>query len=101
MTLLTVFKFINEKVADAVADVSQNLSVFVPLSGVDLSEILKRLNAQKTKLEKEILKLEGMLKNEKFIANAPAEVVQTNREGLKNAKDQLSKVENEIRSLKN
>ncbi|PKZ29828.1 valine--tRNA ligase [Campylobacter ureolyticus] len=94
-------KFVNEKVADAVADVSQNLSVFVPLSGVDLSEILKRLNAQKTKLEKEILKLEGMLKNEKFIANAPAEVVQTNREGLENAKDQLSKVENEIRSLKN
>lgn len=93
-------KFVNEKVADAVADVSQNLSVFVPLSGVDLSEILKRLNAQKTKLEKEILKLDGMLKNEKFIANAPAEVVQTNREGLKNAKDQLSKVENEIRSLK-
>ena len=42
-----------------------------------------------------------MLKNEKFIANAPAEVVQTNREGLENAKDQLSKVENEIRSLKN
>lgn len=93
-------KFVNEKVADAVADVSQNLSVFVPLSGVDLSEILKRLNAQKTKLEKEILKLEGMLKNEKFIANAPAEVVQTNREGLENAQNQLSKVENEIRSLK-
>ena len=92
-------KFVNEKVTDAVADVSQNLSVFVPLSGVDLSEILKRLNAQKTKLEKEILKLENMLKNEKFIANAPAEVVQTNREGLKNAKDQLSKVKNEIRSL--
>lgn len=92
-------KFVDEKVTDAVADVSQNLSVFVPLSGVDLSEILKRLNAQKTKLEKEILKLENMLKNEKFIANAPAEVVQTNREGLKNAKDQLSKVENEIRSL--
>ncbi|MCR8684555.1 valine--tRNA ligase [Campylobacter ureolyticus] len=93
-------KFVNEKVTDAVADVSQNLSVFVPLSGVDLSEILKRLNAQKTKLEKEILKLEGMLKNEKFIANAPAEVVQTNREGLENAQNQLSKVENEIRSLK-
>ncbi len=94
-------KFVDEKVTDAVADVSQNLSVFVPLSGVDLSEILKRLNAQKTKLEKEILKLENMLKNEKFITNAPAEVVKTNREGLKNAKDQLSKVENEIRSLKN
>ena len=94
-------KFVNEKVTDAVADVSQNLSVFVPLSGVDLSEILKRLNAQKTKLEKEILKLNGMFKNEKFIANAPAEVVKTNREGLENAKNQLSKVENEIRSLEN
>ncbi|AKT90483.1 valyl-tRNA synthetase [Campylobacter ureolyticus RIGS 9880] len=94
-------KFVDKKVDDAVADVSENLSVFVPLSGVDLSEILKRLNAQKTKLEKEILKLEGMLKNEKFIANAPAEVVQTNREGLENAQNQLNKVENEIRSLKN
>lgn len=94
-------KFVNEKVADSVADVSENLSVFVPLSGVDLSEILKRLNAQKTKLEKEISKLSGMLNNENFIKNAPDEVVQTNKEGLENAKNQLSKVESEIRNLGN
>ena len=94
-------KLVDKKVDNAVADVSENLSVFVPLSGVDLSEILKRLNAQKTKLEKEISKLSAMLNNEKFIANAPADVVKTNREGLENAQNQLSKVENEIRSLKN
>lgn len=93
-------KLVDKKVDNAVADVSENLSVFVPLSGVDLSEILKRLNAQKTKLEKEISKLSAMLNNEKFIANAPADVVKTNREGLENAQNQLSKVENEIRSLK-
>ncbi|QKF64719.1 valine--tRNA ligase [Campylobacter corcagiensis] len=92
-------KFVSEKVADSVADVSENLSVFVPLSGVDLSEILKRLNAQKSKLEKEILKLSAMLNNENFIKNAPENVVQTNREGLESAKTQLSKVESEIKNL--
>ena len=77
-------------------------------NGYDI-KILNTINFKKSmkynpfaylRSEKDILKLEGMLKNEKFIANAPAEVVQTNREGLENAKDQLSKVENEIRSLK-
>ncbi len=92
-------KFINEKMVDCVTDVSENLSVFVPLKGVDLSEILKRLNAQKIKLEKEISKLSGMLNNENFIKNAPDDVVETNRTGLQNAKTQFSKVESEIKNL--
>lgn len=87
------------KIEDSVTDVSENLSAFVPLKGVDLSEILKRLNAQKTKLEKEITKLSAMLSNEKFVANAPSEVIETNKNGLENAQSQLSKVESEIKSL--
>ncbi|NLY04083.1 MAG: valine--tRNA ligase [Campylobacter sp.] len=92
-------KFTNSKIVDAVTDVSENLSVFVPLAGVDTSEVIKRLNAQKTKLEKEIIKLSNMLNNEKFVANAPEEVIATNREGLANAQSQLEKVQNEIKSL--
>ncbi|NLK66417.1 MAG: valine--tRNA ligase [Campylobacteraceae bacterium] len=94
-------KLTDKKIENAVADVSENLSVFVPLEGVDLSEILKRLNAQKTKLEKEVAKLEGMLNNENFVRNAPESVIQTNRDGLNSAKEQLAKVESEIKSLEN
>ncbi|MBQ7135699.1 valine--tRNA ligase, partial [Campylobacter sp.] len=55
-------------IADSARDVSENLESFVPLAGVDTTAIIARLNSQKTKLEKEIAKLENMLNNEKFIA---------------------------------
>ncbi|MCI7587696.1 MAG: hypothetical protein MSS71_07585, partial [Campylobacter sp.] len=69
--------------------------------GIDTAPILKRLNAQKTKLEKEIAKLENMLNNEKFVANAPESVLKTNRQGLAAAKDKLAKVIDELKNLKN
>ena len=86
-------------IADSARDVSENLESFVPLAGVDTTAIIARLNSQKTKLEKEIAKLENMLNNEKFIANAPQNVLETNRQGLAAAKDKLAKVVNELGNL--
>lgn len=86
-------------IADSARDVSENLESFVPLAGVDTTAIIARLNSQKTKLEKEIVKLENMLNNEKFIANAPQNVLETNRQGLAAAKDKLAKVTNELSNL--
>ena len=86
-------------IVDSARDVSENLESFVPLAGVDTTAIIARLNSQKTKLEKEIAKLEGMLNNEKFIANAPQNVLETNRQGLAIAKDKLAKVVNELGNL--
>ena len=86
-------------IADSARDVSENLESFVPLAGVDTTAIIARLNSQKTKLEKEIVKLENMLNNEKFIANAPQNVLETNRQGLAAAKDKLAKVTNELGNL--
>ncbi|WP_169776568.1 valine--tRNA ligase [Campylobacter mucosalis] len=86
----------NDEVANSCVDVSENLSSFVPLSGIDTSEIVKRLEGQKNKLLKEIEKLSNMLSNEKFVANAPEAVIKTNREGLENAKNQLKNVNAEL-----
>ena len=91
--------FITQKLENAVRDVSDNLEVFIPLSGVDLTPIIDRLTAQKLKLEKEIEKLESMLNNERFIANAPKEVVQSNQQALSNAKEKLSKISEELKIL--
>lgn len=91
--------FISEKLENAVRDVSDNLEVFIPLSGVDLTPIIERLNAQKLKLEKEIAKLSGMLSNERFVANAPAEVVETNKKALSDAKEKMAKIEDELKAL--
>ena len=92
-------EFVSAPVADAVRDVSANLESFVALDGVDLKPIISRLNSQKTKLEKEISKLENMLGNEKFMSSAPASVIETNRNGLANAKEQFNKVCTELANL--
>ena len=42
-----------------------------------------------------------MLSNEKFVANAPADVLATNKEALQIAASKLEKVNNEIESLEN
>jgi valyl-tRNA synthetase len=91
--------FTTTNVQNAVRDVGDNLEVFIPLENVDLSALIQRLNAQKTKLEKEAAKLENMLNNEKFTANAPKEVVLQNQNALNDAKSKLLKINDELNTL--
>ena len=66
--------------AVAVADAC---TVYMPLSGlVDFDEEIARLEKAMAKLDGETQKLEGKLANERFVANAPAEVVKKNRDRL-------------------
>ncbi|HIP46696.1 MAG TPA: valine--tRNA ligase [Campylobacterales bacterium] len=99
LTKVENIHFVDQKVENAVADVSDNLEVYISLEGIDVTPIIERLNAQKIKLEKETGKLNGMLNNEKFVANAPANVLAKNREQLANANAKLEKVESELKSL--
>ena len=57
------------------------------------------LEKQKAKLEKEIMKLSGMLGNEKFVANASEAVVAQNRQALAETEQKLEKVKGELQSL--
>jgi valyl-tRNA synthetase len=91
--------FTETKIANSATDVGDNVEVFIPLEGVDLSPIIERLNNQKVKLEKEIMKLSGMLSNERFVANAPKEVIAENQKGLDDAKSKMAKIEAELNSL--
>ena len=92
-------EFCDAKIENAARDVSENLEVFVPLEGVDMSAVIIRLRSQKTKLEKEIAKLSSMLNTEKVVASAPQAVVEANREGLASATQKLEKVDSELANL--
>jgi len=61
-----------------------------------MQPIIDKLTRQKEKLEKEIQKLSAMLNNEKFVANAPQEVLETNRQALEDAQNKMSKVSSEL-----
>jgi valyl-tRNA synthetase len=61
-----------------------------------MSAIIGKLTKQKEKLEKEIAKLNGMLNNERFVANAPEQVIAENKKALSDASEKMAKVEAEL-----
>ncbi len=92
-------RFVERAPENAAADIGERVSCYIPLEGIDLGPILKRLSSQREKLEKEVEKLEKMLSNERFVANAPKEVVAKNQEALADAKERLGKVMEELAAL--
>ncbi|MDD2896050.1 MAG: valine--tRNA ligase [Aliarcobacter sp.] len=92
-------EFVLSKVENSITDVSDNLEVYIPRGEIDMAPIISKLTKQQEKLEKEIAKLAGMLNNEKFVVNAPANVLEENRAGLASAEDKLAKVVAELKSL--
>ncbi|MEA1915292.1 MAG: valine--tRNA ligase, partial [Campylobacterota bacterium] len=92
-------EFVDAKVENSITDVSDNLEVYLPTSEIDMTPIINKLTKQKEKLEKEIAKVSGMLNNERFVANAPANVIEENKKGLDAANEKLAKVQKELQSL--
>jgi valyl-tRNA synthetase len=92
-------EFVESKQENSITDVSDNLEVYIPTGEIDMTPIINKLTKQQEKLEKEIAKLSGMLSNERFVANAPASVIEENKAGLAAAEDKLEKVLAELKSL--
>ena len=88
--------FTNKKIENSATDVSDNMEVYIPLENIDLKPIIDRLSHQKAKLEKESAKLKGMLSNERFVKNAPKEVVEQNKKAYEEIKEKLQKIEKEL-----
>jgi valyl-tRNA synthetase len=91
--------FVDEKIQNCVVDVSDNLESMISTDDIDMSAIVSKLEKQQAKLEKEVTKLNSMLGNEKFVANAPKEVIEQNQKALQEASDKLAKVEQELKNF--
>ncbi|WP_324170902.1 valine--tRNA ligase [Sulfurimonas sp.] len=95
-----VLEFTQTKVENSVSDIADLCETFIPTDSIDLSSIISKLTKQDEKLQKEIGKLNGMLNNEKFVANAPKDVLDKNRTLLSDAKTKQKKVLEQLSSLK-
>ncbi|MDF1879608.1 valine--tRNA ligase [Sulfurimonas sp. SAG-AH-194-C20] len=91
--------FTDTKVPNAVSDISDKCETFIPTDSIDLSSIIAKLQKQDEKLQKEIAKLNGMLNNERFVANAPQDVLAKNRGLLGDAESKREKVLEQLNSL--
>jgi len=91
--------FVDTKPENAVTDVSDNLESFISTEDIDMSDVIAKLRKQQEKLQKEIDKLNGMLSNERFVANAPEAVISQNRQGLADAQEKMQKIVQELAGL--
>ncbi len=92
-------EFTEQKIENAVSDIADKCETFIPTASIDLTPIINKLTKQDEKLQKEIGKLNGMLNNERFVANAPADVLEKNRTALAEAKTKREKVLEQLASL--
>ena len=80
-----------------------NLEIHMPLSGlVNIDEEISRLNKELLKLEGEIIRIQKKLSNERFVSNAPQNVVEKEKskyEGFEVSKLKLKKQLTKISSL--
>ncbi len=91
--------FVKEKLEKCVTDVSDTLEVMIATDTIDMSAIISKLKKQKEKLQKEIDKLSSMLNNERFVANAPKNVIEENQNALSNAQEKFNKIDQELNTI--
>ena len=90
----------SQKITHCIVDITEKVESYIPIQEINLTPIISRLEKQQEKTQKEIIKLQSMLKNEKFIANAPAQVLETNKKALIEQEEKLIKIQAELKSLK-
>ena len=78
---------------DAVMALAGEMSVFVPLADlIDPKTELERINKELAKLQNEQQRIQGKLENGSFIDRAPADVVNKERERLKETGETIEKL---------
>ena len=85
---------------DAVSAVIHNAVIYIPFAElVDIKKELERLGKEKTRLEGEIKRGEGMLSNPNFVNKAPEAKVNAEKEKLAKYKETYEQVCERINSL--
>ncbi|EMF0438157.1 valine--tRNA ligase [Enterococcus hirae] len=85
----------------AMSAVLTGAEIFLPLAGlINIEEEIKRLEKELAKWTDEVKRVQGKLGNERFVANAPEEVVEAERAKEKDYLDKQAAVIERIRSLR-
>ena len=76
------------------------MEVLVPMAGlINVEAEVARLNKELDKATKEIARLEGKLNNEKFVSNAPDDVVEKEKAKLSEAQAQQAKLKEQLAKI--
>ncbi|KAB2890944.1 MAG: valine--tRNA ligase [Desulfobulbaceae bacterium] len=92
-----------DKPTDAATYIAGDIEIYVPLKGlVDVAAELEKLSREREKTEAKLKQVAGKLGNEKFLANAPADVVageKEKKEALEARLTAIAEAEQRLRSI--
>ena len=90
-----------DKPKGAASFIHEEVEIFIPLEGVvDIQQELKKIGKERTKVEKDLKKVEAKLSNENFLKKAPENIVQKEREKRDRLLARLSKLDGHERMLR-
>ena len=77
----------------AASFIHSDMEIYIPLEGlIDVEQEMAKLHKAKTKLEKQFKQTSGKLRNEKFLANAPEEIIAKEKDKLIEFQSKLDKI---------
>ncbi len=89
------------KPADAATFIAGDIEIYVPLKGlVDVGVELAKLKKEREKVEVKLKQINGKLANAKFLANAPADVVEKEKEKKSTLDARMEKIAEAEKRLK-
>jgi valyl-tRNA synthetase len=84
----------------AASYIFEDMEIFVPLKGlIDVDKEITKLNKNKDKIEKQATQTKAKLSNEKFLSNAPDDIIAKENAKLDEFTLQLSKIDETIARL--
>ena len=91
----------DEEAPPAAAAILGDMKILIPLAGnIDVGEETNRISKQITKLEQEVKRCQGKLSNQKFVANAPADLVEKEKQKLAEYQQQHQELSEQLGKLK-
>jgi len=84
----------------SITAIVQNIEIYLPLSGlIDINDEISKLKKQAEKLEIELRKINGKLRNDKFLEKAPENIIKKEREKHEEVKTKLDKTREVLQGL--
>ncbi len=85
----------------AASYIYEDIEIFVPMSGlIDTERELQKLKKEKEKIAAQLKRTEGKLANDKFLANAPDEIINKEKAKANDLKATMAKIDENSKRLK-
>ncbi|MBU0482297.1 MAG: valine--tRNA ligase [Proteobacteria bacterium] len=89
-----------ERPAGSAVSIFEDIEIFVPMKGlVDVAKETERLLREKEKLALNLQRSAGKLTNDKFLANAPAEVIAKEKDKVEGLQATMAKIDDSLKRL--